>query len=922
MAYPQTPLPVEVDVEIDGAWTSMVTTGQGVLERDPVGVAAGRSSWAGRVDPGRGSWTARTADGRWLPDWQASPLHRKWRRNLRARIGVGLGASYLHRRGAGANVASTPDPGNPAVDLDVRVDMTLTEDLPHLESVGGLARRIAHKSNGSTGGWEWSIYRAAGEVRSAILWRPATGPAIQVSTDQSGAELPLSWMWRRGALRFTLDGNTGGRAATWWTAPTIAGPWTQLGQPVTNPASTSIGSTTNPLRVGGNPADAFVAPLGAQIHAFELRNGIDGPALANPRFDLQAPGVTSFVDSAGKTWTVGTDGQVANTRWRWHGELASLPARWDLSGVDVTTPIEGAGILRRLRQGPTVLDSAVYRAITRQADDLVAYWPMEDASDTGITRFGAAVGGAPLVVTVGRPTPATSTLFPSSKPLPTVGGAVMASWLTSYPQAPSWQLRWFMAVPAGLTGADVHVLRVDTEDLTFDVRWQENDGGNLRVVILRGNVQIYTSGWIVMNSTGRALRLHLGITTSVSGQVSWNLESRTVGTGFVGGLSASDVVTGTARQARGLVVNPSGLMGDTAIGHITLQSILTDANELADGLDGYFGERAGDRIDRLCQEEGIPLRFRGDPATTEKMSYQRPAPLVELLQDCADVDGGILAEARDSFALWYRARTDMLAQAGTTLDYSAGHVAGTPELDRDDATLVNDVTVSSPGGTGRAALDDASPLSVSQPPVGAGRYATDVTLPCLSSRAADIAGWRLELGTVDEPRVSRLELDTNLPAVVASPALTAAVLDLGLGDVVDVGGLPALIGSTRQIVQGIRERIGLYSHRVELATTPASPWDVALVGVDARYDTAGSTAAAAASGATTLVVTTTLGPAWITTASHPTHLPVDIDVDGVLVTVTAIVSATSPQTFTITPLPRAVPAGAAVRLRHPSRYEL
>lgn len=719
---------------------------------------------------------------------------------------------------------------------------------------------------------------------------------------------------------------SGGHTVTWYTAPTITGTWAQLGTPVTLSGTTSVKANTAPLRVAGNPGDGSHMPLPGRFNAFELRDGIGGTVVANPTFTALAPGTTSFTDGAGRPWTVGTGGRVTNMRWRFHGELASLPVRWDLSGKDITAPVEATGLFRRLRQGDRVLESPLRRATIRTAAGLVQYWPCEEIG-TNLTQFGAAVGTAPLIVYQGgSPKTATNGDFPSSGPLAEVGTTSWATWIDSYPVTSEWQVRWLMSIPDNITTADTPVFRVHTtSNMIFEVHYRDTTGGDLQVVIYKNGVVAHTSGWFVFQASGKPMRMHLECTTS-GANISYQLLGQAIGQPLGAGISFTNAVTAVAPGAVWhLIVNQNGTMGATAIGHVTLQDTVTDTSELTDGLSGYAGEAAGERIQRLCLEEGIAFRIQGDPADTEAMGPQRALTLIDLLQECAAADSGLLHEARDSVAVAYRTRTSMQAQAPLALNYSAGQVAGTPELDRDDQGFANDVTVTTvAGGIGRAVLDDPdSPMSILEPPSGAGRYNVRFEANCLESRAAEMAGWRLRLAAVNEPRVSKLSLETNLPAVAGSSTLTQSILDLGLGDLMQVTNLPAtaITGPIRQLVQGIRETVTMFSHTIDLNTTPASPWDVRLVDVDARYDTGGSILASAALlGATSISVSTLLGPAWTT---DPADLPFDIDLGGLRVTVTAIGAVSGGlQTFTITALPRAMDVGFPIRLADPTFYEL
>lgn len=926
MTYPVTPLDVEVGLFLGGAWVDAVTTGDGVLHRNPITVSLGRGNWAGESDPARLGFTLRNSDGRWSPDLVTSPYFGLYKRNIPCRMGVGLGTTYLTPTDVGANVATTPNHASLDItgDIDLRIDFQLHKDLVDTDD-GGAPVRLAHRTTG-TDGWEWELYNTGGTIYTAFTWADSGGVDHIENTEGFTTSIPITAQHDRIALRVTLDVNngSGGYTITFWTADTIAGTFEAFASTVTASGTTSIKTSTAVLKVGGNTDDVTHIPLPGRIHAFQLRSSIGGTQVANPDFTTQTVGASSFADAAGRTWTIGSGGRITNMRWRFHGELASLPVRWDLSGNDITAPVEATGIFRRLRQGNRVLESPLRRATLRSAASVVQYWPCED-DGTNLTQFGAAVGISPMVVYIGGPpTTATNTDFPSSAPLPEAGTTAWATWVDSYTATGEWQVRWLMSIADTVTTAGTPVFRVQTDTgLVFEISYRDTSGGQLMVEIIKNGTSAYTSAWTAFNAQGVPFYWHLECTTS-GANISYALTAQEVD-GSAGGIAVTDVVTGVAPgSVNHIIVNQDATIGAVAIGHITLQSEVTATAELADGLTGYVGELAGHRIQRLCREEGVAFRIKGDPADTEPMGVQRTLTLPALLQECAATDGGLLAEARDSFAVAYRTRVSMQAQTGVTFDYSAGEVAGTPELDRDDQGFANDVTVSTvTGGIGRAVLNDSSALSVSEPPTGAGRYNVAFDANCAENRAGDLAGWRLHLLTVDEPRCSRLSLDTNLPAVHPDATLTAAVIDLGLGDLIEVTDLPATVATNdiRQIVQGIRETITSFGHRVDLLTTPARPWDVGVFDGEARYDTAGSILADSyAQGVTAIDVATLLGPLWTTDAGD---FPFDILVGGARVTVSAIGAVSSGvQEFTISALPIARDVGFPVMLADPAYYEL
>lgn len=712
-------------------------------------------------------------------------------------------------------------------DIDVRIAFQLERDLVDF-GAGGDLFRLAHKSSGANG-WELELYREGTEVHALFLWYNSASQQFTSSTAATGQSLPLTFMHEPVALRFTLDVNngSGGRTARWWTSASVDGPWTQLGPDVVVAGTTSIRGNDAPLKVGGNENDQLHIPLPGRIFAFQLRNGINGTVVANPNFVAQAPGATTFTCSAGRPWTIGAGGRLTNLQWRFHGELASLPVRWNTDGSDVWAPFEATGLFRRLRQGDRQLESAIRRAITRSAQGLIQYWPMEEQGDGFVTRFGAAVGSAAITTANGVPDTGANTQFLSSKALPTMGSASASVFVDDYTATDAWQTRWLQAIPADFTGNQLHFWRVETTDMVWEIAYRDTLGGQFQINAYRGFSTVWTSPWLAFAANGKAWRMTFSVRQN-GANVDVNLLGQDQ-SGPTGGNLFPSAVAGSAGKANRIRINQALNVGSWAFGHVTVQDRVTSTAELAAQLNAHIGETSAARIVRLCAEEGIATRVEGDPATTEPMGPQRPGTLMDLLQECADTDLGLLFEARDNVAVAYRCRTATIGQPpSVALDYSEGEVAAPLELDRDDIDFANDVTVTNWSGTIARATIDTGPNGVEEPPVGAGRYDATFNVNGLDSRLGALATSRLALTSVDEPRVSSLKVAFNHPAIDASAALTASLLRCDLGDLVTVDNLlPVALGplQVRLLVQGYRETIGTTEWNVDMLTSPASPWD-------------------------------------------------------------------------------------------------
>src|SRR5690606_27948383 len=81
------------------------------------------------------------------------------------------------------------------------------------------------------------------------------------------------------------------------------------------------------------------------------------------------------------------------------------------------------------------------------------------------------------------------------------------------------------------------------------------------------------------------------------------------------------------------------------LGHIAVWNGNGPAlGELMSAFRGHAGEAAGRRIERVCAEAGIPFRGIGDLDDTQPVGPQEPTVPLELIQQAAAVDGGVLYE--------------------------------------------------------------------------------------------------------------------------------------------------------------------------------------------------------------------------------------------------------------------------------------
>lgn len=192
--------------------------------------------------------------------------------------------------GGAGNYASTPD----AVSLDITGDIELRAEASFSSWTPATEQTLVSKWNttGNQRSYKLSLL-PSGALR--LAWSTNGTAVTQAdSTAVTGFQPDLVRF-----VRATLDVSSG--EVRFYTSD-HGGGWIQLGDPVTVGA-TSIFASTATVAVGAISAGAADVMTG-DVYAAQIRDGIAGTVVADPKFKEYGPTVTSFVDSTGKTWTL------------------------------------------------------------------------------------------------------------------------------------------------------------------------------------------------------------------------------------------------------------------------------------------------------------------------------------------------------------------------------------------------------------------------------------------------------------------------------------------------------------------------------------------------------------------------------------------------------------------------------------------
>lgn len=935
----------------DGTW---VNASEYRLDRDPVKLKRGRAPREKTTSPAEAEFTLKNPGGVFSLRNPLSPLYGQLKRNTPVRISLGQGAYGMVTSGVdqSAGRASTPDSAAVSItgDQDIRLDLELLtgaqSGVTSSWTVGN--HDLASKFNDDNAARSWTLINIGGKLRYTWFALGTTASARFAESVALGGTAA-----GRRALRITHDVDNGaaGTTVTFYTAPTLAGPWTQLGTPVVSAGTTAVFDGTAPLRVGGPPVNTvytYAEPPSATYYGFEIRSGIGGTVRASCDFTalpLDPSGISSsaFTDAQGNSWSFNGGVTAARIWWgnlfvRFFGETASLPPRWNPRHTDKSVHITANGVLRRYQQGKSPASTALRDFVLKDQQALLSYFPLDGGEGTQYSRNIANTGKYQYNF-YNEPLP--------DKPIFKYGVDMGAAWIGSGMELERTNTTGWM--------------RGDTvswdSNVAFDFVWQSSSLGELSISLRDYNAALWT---LTLND----------ISDSGLGQVSYTDPS----SGPIGFATfAVPEINDTALHIGRLQITNNGANTDYAVyvdgtlrksgtqpsvntygsAYFTIQyahantgqvavnlahlvtwanvsaAAIPSAASVADAALGYTGEAAGRRIERVCDDVGIPISFVGDPDDTTLMGVQFSESRIAQIRDAESTDFGILYEPRTSNGLAYRTRESMYnLTPAVVLNYAAKVVTPPFEPIDDDEATKNDVTATRRDGGSYRITKTTGPLAATDPPIGIGQYDDEVTVNVeTDAQLPAVAAWQLNWGTLNAARYESVVVNMGalkqMVGQVAADALIAQIVAADVGDRLQVQNVDAA-----DIPDDIDLQLLGYTETITNKTwewaANCGPYDlfkVAKFGTD-RYDADGSIlTAAVTSSATSFQVTQAGTSIWTRTA-----FPFDVNIGGERMTVTNCTSATSPQTFTVTRgvngIAKAHTAGEAVRLWDTPRFAL
>jgi hypothetical protein len=612
------------------------------------------------------------------------------------------------------------------------------------------------------------------------------------------------------------------------------------------------------------------------------------------------------------------DFQLTNTLWA--GNVPEWPPRWpEKSGTDSITPIAGAGVMRRIQQGSSPLDSPLRHQLASLSYG-VGYWPCEDGSEASAAASGLS-GGQSASVTGGT--------FAGDSTLPGASTSIvletaLTSKITANLHGPVTNGYAALALAKLSVAPGGETLFMDIRATGAAVRWLINitaTGINFKGYDNAGTlIADNASIWVIDPTEWFAVQLETNIS---GGTVTVTLIWHQVGSTTY--YSVSDTYSGTAPQLTGFTLQ--AVTNSMSVGHLWFgdEQLPFVDNTFSSVSNGYLGETASARIARLCAENSVPaVVFSG---TSEPMGRQKSAKLIDLLRECERADQGILYERASALVYLPRIRR-YNRPVVMELDWSLGHLAEPPEPVDDDQRLRNQWSVSrTDGQQGVTVTDVTGPLGTDR----VGLYDDQMELNVRAdARLRQFAAWFVKVGTIDVLRWPRIKIN-----LVAHPEFIPRWLGCTIGSRITIANPPGQIAGEviDLIIEGYTETINVDQWDVELACSPAQPWEVAVYdGTSKRYAARTTTLSAdVAAAATTFTLTFTKpGEGWSTrSASQPYDLAIAGEVVRVPVGGMGAITGTGPCTQVVTGATRSIngvskilPAGSPVQVNSPGRYAL
>jgi hypothetical protein len=614
---------------------------------------------------------------------------------------------------------------------------------------------------------------------------------------------------------------------------------------------------------------------------------------------------------------------------RFSGEVTSLEPKWSEGHKVKWAELVASGVTQRLGQGKTTLKSALRRYITKVWPfEPLAYWALDDKQNAEAGRLTAGAGQDAQYANG----------FENLSPARVCGKGDLGVWNGSAAsfQAPTSVFQLFPQLVEGpaSSGWTSHCA-ASFDGVTVDGANNYEDFGvtsasgfwAAKLDSSSGTVELSRpNGGTATASAGSMFdgRPHLlSLTVAQSG-------ADCIGSFYLdGNLVTSITQTSlTNTYPSSIFFNVIGVEARRrSPGHVILYAGSGPAHaDLYAALLGWPGETAGNRIQRLCEEEGVPFDYLGTLNSTAPMGPQyADDTFLEVIRECAKTDQGSLFEQRSLAGLGYRPLESTQNQTAiASLDYVAKQLAPGLRPSTDDRPTRNLITAKRRDGGEFVAEQTAGPMNTADPgsiegAVGVIDDDLDVN-PENDAALQDIAWRAVSFGTVPDDRYRQVTVNLRSAGVANSTALTAALLTLDTDDRFQLTNMQAIDvhDPVDQIARGYTESCpDSRQHTITFNTAPYTPYRVFVLDTD-RLDSDTASLAANVAAGQALPYTISVADSAVLWTTAAGDFPLDIVIAGQRLTISGISGASSPQTFTVSArangVDKAQVAGAKVSL--------
>lgn len=951
MVFPQTNLGAKVWLKINGTWvdSTRYDAQTRVLADDTITITRGKASAQDRTPASTATWTWLDPNGVYNNENPRSPYYGLLPRNTPVRISIPRPNTSFNMTFASNIISSgisTPDKAALQItgDIDIRAEIEPRQ----WTRFGGSSTLtnsmlIASKYGTNTANGSW-YFRLMDTGQLSIVWTPTGTGVFTVSST-----VPVPTQTPRMAVRVQLQVNngSGGYTVTFATAPSINGTYTTLGTAIVTTAFTTSfnNNVGTPVELGtlggiGVQTSASQTDFIGRFYAFQLRNGLGGTVVANADFTALANGTTSFADSVPNTWTVsGPSAEITNSDYRFHGELSSLTVDPQMTadgvGKDVRVHAEAGGLIRRLTQNATPLQSNLLRQYSSLAPS--GYWPGEDqsgAGQSGTSTYGSVASG----ITTGQPAVTQDITFagydstlPGSAGVMTLGGTgpLFDGYANGYLGTPGQFhfMAWFKFPSIPLSQQTLFSIFGNGTVKRFDIAVSATEylvkGYDSTGTLIVDKHTTFGTNADPTNWVG----FHLSVTQSGGNVipavdwVTWNGLPYTIYSNYGMGAAGTLSYAGTCGAFTRVRVQGVAALSGVKVAHpvVTSSAIDNSGTTYISAGTANYGELGDVRFKRLNAETmGIYYTYTGRAFDTRLMGPQAIAQFMDNLYDIVDVDAGMMYEERDQLVLGYRSRNSMLNQnADLLLSYTSKQLSDNLKSVPDDTGVANDITMNRRNGSSARATQTTGPMSIQAPPNGIGSVPDSPTINNFSdSELPYYAQFRLGVSSWPEARYPQIKVSLHRQQFTWGGSLSLAVLNAREGSRMGIKDLPQFLPAEplSLLIQGTSEVLGTNTIDITFNCTPYGPYRIGYLNssitgqevfkANSTVDTTGTVqtqlAAAVTSTATSLSIKTLSGPLLATSAAEPNSFPADIFIGGERITVTAVTGTTSPQTATVT----------------------